>query len=1001
MAVFVGRTEPLDRLVAAYRALTAEPHAIARGARLVLVTGEAGIGKTTLLRRFAAAAAAAGGVVVWGSAWDGQAPAWWPWTQALRALVGRGDALRDSPAELAAILPELGPAVPDGDAGRVRVFDAVDRLLAWSAGRTPVVVVLDDLHWADPSTVDLIRFLIRPGRASVLLVGAYRPHELDPDVAVGIAELAAVAEPIALRVLAASEVAELVTAIGGSATRPDWIPVVVERSGGHPFLAREVCHLLAAGRGPTEIPTAVREVVRQRVARLPAGCAELLEAAALASTELRPGVLADVTGMAAARVTELIEAATAASLVADGRFVHDLYRETIVSTLGPTRRLELHARVATALLDRHARGGAVLPAELAGHLAAGVPLLGSEPALWWARVAAEADTRRFAFAEAAGHLARVREAVADTGAGWTEADLVDLLTAEADLRLRSGDADAARRLLDTAWIRAVATEQADLLGSVALGHDRLGARFAMPRAELVAVLDAAATALDGAGTADEALVLAALARQWQHSVPAERRRARPLAERSVAIARSIDDPATLARCLLAEHDTRWTPGTASARAAIAAEIAGLAQRAGDPERHAQALLLLATAQLENGSPAFRVTLREHQYLTEQLHEPRHDYVRLTRQAALALLDGDVEAGDALSAEAAVLGEAVGDSDTGNVRMSQRLEIVRARGHAEELLATAADAVRWWVGAPAHAHAVAAGFRARAGDLAGARRELDTGARARLAFRSLVPVVRLRRRVDRGGRRTRRPSTVSTAPRRPVTGCRHRGRQRRARLLHGFARPPRRAAVRRPRRRGPGAALVRPRVGGTSPARRPSTWEAETAAALAALADRPRIELRRVGDMWFAAYGGESAYLRDCKGLHDLATLLARPRVDVPAIELAGGAAPVESSDSVLDGRALAAYRRRLAELDDELAAADLGRHQRAGDEREALLGEIRRATRPDGSARPLGLTARERARKAVTARIRDALARVTDTLPEFGAHLDRTIRTGTTCRYDP
>jgi len=69
-------------------------------------------------------------------------PAWLPWTRALRALVGRGGAPRDAPAELAAILPELGPAAPDGDAGRVRVFDAVDRLLARSARRTPVVVVL-------------------------------------------------------------------------------------------------------------------------------------------------------------------------------------------------------------------------------------------------------------------------------------------------------------------------------------------------------------------------------------------------------------------------------------------------------------------------------------------------------------------------------------------------------------------------------------------------------------------------------------------------------------------------------------------------------------------------------------------------------------------------------------------------------------------------------------------------------------------------------------------
>ena len=100
-----------------------------------------------------------------------------------------------------------------------------------------------------------------------------------------------------------------------------------------------------------------------------------------------------------------------------------------------------------------------------------------------------------------------------------------------------------------------------------------------------------------------------------------------------------------------------------------------------------------------------------------------------------------------------------------------------------------------------------------------------------------------------------------------------------------------------------------------------------------------------------------------------------------------------------------AYRRRLAELDDELTTAqahsDLGRQQRATDEREQLLDELRRATRPDGSPRTLANTAAERARKAVTARIRDAIRRITEAHPELGAHLDRTVRTGTTCRYEP
>jgi hypothetical protein len=172
-------------------------------------------------------------------------------------------------------------------------------------------------------------------------------------------------------------------------------------------------------------------------------------------------------------------------------------------------------------------------------------------------------------------------------------------------------------------------------------------------------------------------------------------------------------------------------------------------------------------------------------------------------------------------------------------------------------------------------------------------------------------------------------------------------------------------------------------------------------------DLPR--LRRVGDMWEASFRRHTIYLRDAKGLHDLAALLAHPGVDLPALQLAGGLLadgplPVRS-DPVLDRTALMAYRRRLAELDEELAAAradaDLAGQRRATDEREQLLGELRRATRPDGTSRAISTTAAERARKAVTARLRDSISRIADALPELGAHLDRTIRTGTSCRYDP
>ena len=296
---------------------------------------------------------------------------------------------------------------------------------------------------------------------------------------------------------------------------------------------------------------------------------------------------------------------------------------------------------------------------------------------------------------------------------------------------------------------------------MALGLDRVGARFAMPRTDLIAVLETARAALDGRGTPAEAQVTAALARQLQHSVPADRPRAGPYAERAVAIARRLDDPATLASCLLAQHDTMWTPGTGARRAAIAAEIAAAARRAGDPERHAQALLLSATAHLENGSAAFRAAFAEYAYVTGELRQPRHDYLLRTRQAALALLDGDIEGGDRLSREAAALGEAVGDSDTGNVRMSQRLEIVRARADPGR---TAPDRRRGGAlvgrrpGARPRGRGRLPGPGRRSGrGPAGGRHGAGAG---RLARRPFVPLVGLRRRTRR--RRDRAAATGRSA-----------------------------------------------------------------------------------------------------------------------------------------------------------------------------------------------------------------------------------------------
>ncbi len=1066
VSAFVGRTEPLARLSAAYRAVAGRAGGPAGAwAGLALVTGEAGIGKTALLTRFAAGLAADGATVVWGTCWDGdQAPAWWPWTQTLRALLESRPGLRRELAqgawpELAAIVPELAAQAfrPGTDAdARLRVFDTVGRLVRRTVAECPVAILLDDLHWADQSSVDLLRFLARlPQPGPLLLVGAYRPYEPAQGIAAMLADLAATGELVPLRGLSVAEVADLVQVVGGPDIAGDWAGLVHERSGGHPFYARELCQLLATTGAATEVPAAVREVIRHRLSRLSHDCAALLAAAAVAGPALMPDVLAEVTAADTTRVATLVDVAeTAGVLVRAGgsasavRFAHDLYRETIAGMLTPTQRLDLHHRIANALLHRHVRGAPVFPAELAHHYTAALVSAGVEAAVTWAHAAARADAARFAFVEAASHLTRLRSAVEAAGRQLSDADLVGLLTTEAELLLRSGDAVRPRALLTSAWSAAIAAGSPDLVGTVALGLDRLDARFAMPRADLVAALDTARRALEGTGGTLEATVTAALARQLQHSVPADRPRASPLAQRAVGIARALADPATLASCLLAQHDTLWTPGTATARATIAAEIGVLAKRADDHERYAQSLLLLATAHLENASPAFRAALAEYGYLTKRLRQPRHDYLVLTRQAALALLDGDIELGERLSAQAAELGEAVGEVDTGNVRMSQRLEVVRARNRPTELRALAAEAVRWWIGAPAHAHAVAAGFLARAGDIDEARRELDTVLALDQwhADRSYLWSVFIGELVTAAIAVGDHPlcrrllgellPVADTCAVNAALVCFMGAHAHRVGLLHACLGDQAAAQDRLHQ-----ALEIHTRLGARA-------WQAESHRALARLGgpdaaghtrQAATLDARsdpaapidvpggfaavpgggpvaasavacmvRTGDMWRVSYRGRTAYVRDTKGMHDLAALLNSPGTDLPALTLAGGPAAYQAhasaAEPILDRVALHAYRRRLDELDEDVAQArehnDLARQRRADDERERLLTELRRATRPDGRSRTMANAAAERARKAVTARIRDAMRRISDAHPELGEHLDRAVRTGTSCRYD-
>jgi hypothetical protein len=278
-------------------------------------------------------------------------PAFWPRTLALRGLLSALDPTdaealtRIDTAELARLLPELAAAgsevadagvvngPSDADAARLRLFDAVARLLERLARQAPTLVVLDDLHWADESSLQLLRFVAAPYRpVPLVIVGAYRHDELGAGAARTLAELAAHGELVQLHGLSQQEVFELIVDAVGVLAADRWAVEVHRRTEGHPFFARQLIEVLADPvQPPGTVPAAAHDLVARRVERLSADCRALVEAAMVAGNELLPDVLGEVCGLESATVALLLEEGVRAGVLArdaEGsrtRLAHDLF----------------------------------------------------------------------------------------------------------------------------------------------------------------------------------------------------------------------------------------------------------------------------------------------------------------------------------------------------------------------------------------------------------------------------------------------------------------------------------------------------------------------------------------------------------------------------------------------------------------------------------------------------------------------------------------------------
>lgn len=329
---------------------------LARGNGVVTIEGEAGIGKTALLAALADEAQAQGWTVLWGRCVEpGLAPPLWPWIEVLRALTA---ATNDAAFEIAPSLAEL--AMPSGGATAANLVQVADDLAdELRSGERPRLVVLDDLHWADPPTLDLLGLVIQLlGTARAVVAVAHRPVNLATTPALASSLYAVTRARAAARLmldgLDAGGVAELLGDIGGRVPGDDVIDEVFHRSGGNPLFVTELARLNAVTSLRTdEIPTAVRDIVRGRLAPLPAPTIELLTLAAMLGAAVDLRLLVAVADTAMDACLDSLEPAVAARLLVpadDGqfRFGHDLVRDVLVAELSALQSARLHLRAAEA-----------------------------------------------------------------------------------------------------------------------------------------------------------------------------------------------------------------------------------------------------------------------------------------------------------------------------------------------------------------------------------------------------------------------------------------------------------------------------------------------------------------------------------------------------------------------------------------------------------------------------------------------------------------------------
>jgi tetratricopeptide (TPR) repeat protein len=424
---FIGRDRETARLIAGL------DDAIAGRGRLFLISGEPGIGKTRLAEEIACDATERGMRVLWGRCWEGRgAPAYWPWVQILRSLLVHPDQTRFRPPvvtqEIGQLIPELSSESSrtprtDPDEARFLLFDGVATMLRESARSKPLFLIFDDLHDADQTSLEMLKFVARGlSTEHLLVVGTFREAAIKQsrELTSIVGELMREGHQLQLHGLSEEEVAGFLQYHAGLAANEKLVTALSQATAGNPlFLDGVVRMLLAEGRlarpetigaSDLNVPDGARSVINGQINRLSEKAQSILAVASAAGNEFEVGLLQSVADISEKEVLDLLDETVAAGIIAPAsgsrtryRFAHGLIRAAIYDALSSAERILLHHKIGEQLEELYISSLDTHLAELAHHFVEAMPSFNADKAIEYSIRAGRAAYEVFAFEDAALH----------------------------------------------------------------------------------------------------------------------------------------------------------------------------------------------------------------------------------------------------------------------------------------------------------------------------------------------------------------------------------------------------------------------------------------------------------------------------------------------------------------------------------------------------------------------------------------------------------------------